>query len=220
MLPLTWLVVMISCSYSSSHQTDRGQDGSYYLDRRIIILCRAVVSSHCYPKHKHFFFFPESIEFADPQHPNSFQLHQPPHCNPLGIQMQKLEQAFSKQPAYLSIVLSIWPHRLFVGCFVVVRQLKESVTKPSQLTGLQLRSPAFVTPINFGSLAIFTKSSQRVIELVQQYNSFLMVKCVFFLAFCTDILSQLAFFFLGYSAAVFEVSAVITFNEKGMELFT
>lgn len=27
-------------------------------------------------------------------------------------------------------------------------------------------------------------------------------------------------FFLGYSAAVFEVSAVITFNEKGMELFT
>lgn len=77
MLPLTWLVVMISCSYSSSHQTDRGQDGSYYLDRRIIILCRAVVSSHCYPKHKHFFSPQSLLNLLTPNTPTVFNYISP-----------------------------------------------------------------------------------------------------------------------------------------------
>lgn len=38
----------------------------------------------------------------------------------------------------------------------------------------------FCHPIKFGSLALFTKPSSHVIELVQQYTSLLMVKQVFF----------------------------------------
>lgn len=59
-----------------------------------------------------------------------------------------------------------------VGCYAVVRQLREAVTKlwkpPGDLVSLNLDPPASITPISYGSPAIFFKPSLHIIELVQQ----------------------------------------------------
>lgn len=130
----------------------------------------------------------EPAEFADLLHPNSFQLHLPQPPTPLGIQMQELEHALSRGSLSSNqlICLKLFPAgRTGYSSGVIQvsgswRKLSQTQSASRQPAGLYPGSPASITPIKFGSLAIYTTSSSQIIELAQQYTSLLMVKWVLF----------------------------------------
>lgn len=175
------------------------------------------------------FFFPGHTEFADPRRLTSFQLHVPLPPQPtwntnVGAGTFFISRIFVKSPPCLSPAPSNWLHMSFFWCYEGVKQLGKAATEPShhpqRPSCLWLGSPAPVTPIKIGSLAVFTKPSSHLIELEQLRGSRSAVRWVFFFFFSASCSLSIDIQHFSYSPTVLEVSPVITSNEEGKELFT
>lgn len=144
----------------------------------------------------------------------------PPHLDPntnLWTSTYLISRVFVKQTDYLSEAHSNWLHRFsFSGCWCQAADQRCHNTRSASRrpAGLLLGSPAIVAPIKCGSLAIFTQPALRVIELVQQCTSLLMVKWVFLrpldphprLLYRPSVWTDIIFFFLLFSCRLWGVT--------------
>lgn len=110
------------------------------------------------------------------------------------------------------VILFVWSTLLLAGHIILLvlrrrQTAKESCHRTHGGVGPSAWLSSLRNPIKIGSLATFTKSASHVIELVQRYESALMVKWVF--SFLTLVESHWAF-----ALVPLLLSPVITSNEK------
>lgn len=141
--------------------------------------CYAQLGYCCSAHRPLFFFSPSTLNLLTPDTSPVFNYICPsprPTWNTnVGAGAFFISRIFVKLPPCLPPAPSDWLHMSFFWCYEGVKQLGKAATEPShhpqRPSCLWLGSPAPVTPIKIGSLAVFTKPSSHLIELEQLHGS-------------------------------------------------
>lgn len=153
--------------------------------------CYAQLGYCCSAHRPLFFFSPSTLNLLTPDTSPVFNYICPsprPTWNTnVGAGAFFISRIFVKLPPCLPPAPSDWLHMSFFWCYEGVKQLGKAATEPShhpqRPSCLWLGSPAPVTPIKIGSLAVFTKPSSHLIELEQLHGSRSVVRWVFIFCF-------------------------------------
>lgn len=207
--------------YPALRGSNGEQDGSSYLGRRIIMLSWAIAAPYRNSEHKTLILFLKSIKFADPNTPPVFNCISPYPTPHLEYKCRSLSKAYLEGLCQVS--------SLFVHCaFQLATQVVLWVLSSCQAaeggcqgtwstswspTGLLAQIPCLHHPY-------YLRITGCILQIILVHNGISAAiqfppngqTCVFLSTCRTDLLSQLAF--LWYSPGVFEVSAVITSNER------